>query len=435
MIAGRSYMQPHHAPPAMDPDNETYSAPSNPEQKSSFASLSVENSRCLQIFLLYIILLLPDLDPTLRTLINLYLATPNANVADVHDDPELAPYPPVGTACKPAASSSGNASGCSNPVFPIPQYSAPWTVFAPEPESSPLGNADTSCYMSGSDPLPLLMSQSSASTGRTNLSSEATVDCSPPSSPERKLGDDLDTLHASTYSSPALPTVPLQEYDALRYGSCFAAHLEMSPSLDSPLSSLPSMPASRVPSVVITPASAPVSQHSSFASGSSACSSGWQPSHASVTSDLQRHFIVGDDSDSDGDIDIETASSMEENATLGVPIGNLNEERRPAEPTVLQHGGEVYTVLGQLGTGSTGRVMYARTRDDYPVAIKIVHKPQVYRLHCGRANVMVEKETLERVTTVGKPFLTKLLASWDDGENVYFVMVSVYVEAYHNKKY
>ena len=69
-------------------------------------------------------------------------------------------------------------------------------------------------------------------------------------------------------------------------------------------------------------------------------------------------------------------------------------------------------------------MLYARTKDEYPVAIKVVHKPMMYRRPNGRSHVLVEKESLERLTTMRMPFVTKLLSSWDDGENVYFVMVS-----------
>ena len=35
-----------------------------------------------------------------------------------------------------------------------------------------------------------------------------------------------------------------------------------------------------------------------------------------------------------------------------------------------------------------------------------------------------EKETLKCLTMRGDPFITQLLSSWEDEENVYFVMVS-----------
>ena len=59
------------------------------------------------------------------------------------------------------------------------------------------------------------------------------------------------------------------------------------------------------------------------------------------------------------------------------------------------------------------------------MAIKILHKAMLYRDQLGRMDIVSEKKILTRATICGKPFLTQLLSSWDDEENVYFVMVRV----------
>lgn len=112
--------------------------------------------------------------------------------------------------------------------------------------------------------------------------------------------------------------------------------------------------------------------------------------------------------------DTDASDSGEEDDDDGLPL--------------LRNGVDAYVVLGVLGNGASGRVVYARSRTGESVAIKIAHKAKLYRHPFGRVNIEGEKENLIRVTLCGKPFLTQLLSSWDDKDNVYFVMVSVSFE-------
>lgn len=123
-----------------------------------------------------------------------------------------------------------------------------------------------------------------------------------------------------------------------------------------------------------------------------------------------------------------TADTIDDCSTPAEPSQRVSkyhdDESALAEPTTLYKGPDTFTLLGTLGSGATGRVMYARDQDNNPLAIKVVHKPKMYRRRFGRVDVVAERNTLERITIYGKPFLTQLLSSWDDEENVYFVMVS-----------
>ena len=58
------------------------------------------------------------------------------------------------------------------------------------------------------------------------------------------------------------------------------------------------------------------------------------------------------------------------------------------------------------------------------LAVKVVHKDKQYRRPDGRKVMISEKRILEKVAFIKRPFLTPLLDSWADEENVYFVMVS-----------
>lgn len=92
---------------------------------------------------------------------------------------------------------------------------------------------------------------------------------------------------------------------------------------------------------------------------------------------------------------------------------------------MLTHAGQAYVVLDTLGEGGSGKVMYAKSQTGYSVAIKVVHKAKAYRDPYGRENLVNEKCNWERVTHERRSFLVSLLLSWDDPENVYFVMVSM----------
>ena len=91
---------------------------------------------------------------------------------------------------------------------------------------------------------------------------------------------------------------------------------------------------------------------------------------------------------------------------------------------MLAHDGQAYVVLGTLGEGGSGKVMYAKAQTGHSVAIKVVHKAKAYRDPYGRDYLKNEKCNWERVTHERRSFLVSLLLSWDDPQNIYFVMVS-----------
>ena len=97
---------------------------------------------------------------------------------------------------------------------------------------------------------------------------------------------------------------------------------------------------------------------------------------------------------------------------------------QPGNLPVLAHDGVEYEVVGLLGSGGGGRVFCVRTRYGEWFAMKVVHKAKMYRYPDGRDSILVEKENWERITRGRKAFSMPLLESWDDDENVYFLMVS-----------
>lgn len=103
-------------------------------------------------------------------------------------------------------------------------------------------------------------------------------------------------------------------------------------------------------------------------------------------------------------------------------LSGVEDEEEEERPPVLVHAGQAYCIQGTLGEGGSGRVMCARARTGHTVAIKVVHKAKAYRNPFGRENLKDEKFNWERVTHERRAFLVPLLLSWDDPENVYFVM-------------
>lgn len=92
-------------------------------------------------------------------------------------------------------------------------------------------------------------------------------------------------------------------------------------------------------------------------------------------------------------------------------------------PVVISDGVDTYLIHGTLGNGGFGRVMLATDQYNQRVAIKIIHKDKQYQFNGGRDSILLERRILERIALSGKRFLTPLLASWQDLQNVYFVMV------------
>lgn len=93
------------------------------------------------------------------------------------------------------------------------------------------------------------------------------------------------------------------------------------------------------------------------------------------------------------------------------------------EPANLHHTGNTYFLRDERGKGTFGRVYMANDYYGNIRAIKVVHKDKQYRGEDGREILIQEKRALEIVARAKRPFLTPLLDSWADKENVYFVMV------------
>lgn len=95
----------------------------------------------------------------------------------------------------------------------------------------------------------------------------------------------------------------------------------------------------------------------------------------------------------------------------------------------LTHGGIAYTIpYGYLGRGSFGHVVYAHTSTGKDVAIKIMNKPKLLKRHDPKRVTKILKNELEILKMISNsevdcPFVMKLIRSWQDEDNVYFVMV------------
>ncbi|OBZ75815.1 Protein kinase 2 [Grifola frondosa] len=91
---------------------------------------------------------------------------------------------------------------------------------------------------------------------------------------------------------------------------------------------------------------------------------------------------------------------------------------------LYDHNNNPYRILGLVGQGASGIVMAAMNQFDRNnvVAIKVIHKDRYYSQPLMRQQLLQEKHFLEQAAREGTPFITKLLSSWEDNLNVYFVM-------------
>lgn len=112
--------------------------------------------------------------------------------------------------------------------------------------------------------------------------------------------------------------------------------------------------------------------------------------------------------------------TLPESETPADPASLVDAEIEPE--VVLFSGTATYRVLSRIAQGGGGRVVAAETDDGYYVAIKVIHKWQQYRLSTGRQMLLTEKAIMAKAATLGHKFLTSLLESWEDEENVYFAM-------------
>jgi len=100
-------------------------------------------------------------------------------------------------------------------------------------------------------------------------------------------------------------------------------------------------------------------------------------------------------------------------------------EDEDLNPFVLEHAGIKYNVSGELGQGTYGQVVFARTSLGEEVAIKICGKARDGSTSAElRKAVLNERNVLVRISGEVEPFLTQPLACFQDADNVYFVLVS-----------
>ncbi|KAH9939449.1 kinase-like domain-containing protein [Amylocystis lapponica] len=109
----------------------------------------------------------------------------------------------------------------------------------------------------------------------------------------------------------------------------------------------------------------------------------------------------------------------------------------PSEPDLeieLVNGQSTYRLVGITGEGGQGRVMLAVTDADELVAVKVTHKRKAFRWDHGRPQLLQEKDIMERAIIDKRSFLMGLLSSWEDVDNVYFVM-RLYPETLWDRMY
>lgn len=103
----------------------------------------------------------------------------------------------------------------------------------------------------------------------------------------------------------------------------------------------------------------------------------------------------------------------------------------PLSPYLLTnpHTHDRYLVLGTLGETHHARIVYARDGAHHqPVAIKVMRKlapdPSSGSRRNTRTVMALEHAVMREATETGRPFVAQMVAAWEDGVNVYLVMVS-----------
>lgn len=96
----------------------------------------------------------------------------------------------------------------------------------------------------------------------------------------------------------------------------------------------------------------------------------------------------------------------------------------PSDAVFLKFGDETAYVVKLLGAGAYGRAYLAMFRHG-PAVVKVVSKRHAYGRYGepGRKLALKELNTWKVVTESNKPFLTRLMGSHDDPENIFFLMV------------
>jgi hypothetical protein len=111
----------------------------------------------------------------------------------------------------------------------------------------------------------------------------------------------------------------------------------------------------------------------------------------------------------------------------------INESRDDPQRKLCSSDGQLtFNLFSRLGSGSFGKVMSAWCQElDRFVAVKIVHKPIHDLSPTGLDFLKTELDVLKLMTQSfeqrpedGSAFISRILKSWHDNKNAYFVMVS-----------
>lgn len=102
------------------------------------------------------------------------------------------------------------------------------------------------------------------------------------------------------------------------------------------------------------------------------------------------------------------------------------DDHRQDHPTITNpYWGHVYKAHGVIGEGSYGRVLKVADEHGQCFAAKVVHKNIAYQMAGARDLIVQESYALRCVQTEGQnnKRLVRLLESWEDADNIYFIMV------------
>ena len=161
--------------------------------------------------------------------------------------------------------------------------------------------------------------------------------------------------------------------------------------------------------------------------------SGTQPSSPQGDAAPQLDIIYYDDDESCPDVEAE--SSPEDDAALDAETSedeseagddaDDSDDTRP--PTVLRnpHTGGTYFVEGVVADGGFARVVQVVDDKGQRRAAKIAHKRAVCKRAGARDGLLREKAFMVKTSEIGSRRLVGLIESWEDEENIYFIMVRV----------
>jgi hypothetical protein len=93
----------------------------------------------------------------------------------------------------------------------------------------------------------------------------------------------------------------------------------------------------------------------------------------------------------------------------------------------LRHYEDVFDIRELVGQGANGCVYRVDTQSGDQVAIKIQARAWLFAQPANIAAAVEERKVLRIMTERRVAFMTSLLSSWSDDDNVYFVMVSMLV--------